>query len=687
MKTSFWESSWLPYKKNQNFRGKLSFGPRTKTTATKGKPRASSIIPEPVTFGPSQHKRTSNNSQSTKYSVAPVPGSRIKANLAERGRSPVRRKTQQRVDSNLENQTRRQQSLPASTGRSSISTSPVGQKDHSVDSLGLQNDPIDRTPVPSEQNPVASNSNSHAATQNQTPISPSIVIMPMDKSKLPATYGHKAPTFDGRESEDLERYLDTVEDIIEVTKATSNGEKKWIALRYCTTATRREWAALPHHEDEYTWEQFKDQILKNYPESRESKEGSIALLDKLVRRYYTKKVPMDDVGDFMSFIRQFRAEAEKLLYPNLRVSNRELATRLLACLDPDLVKDIKSRLYNTDKDKLGSTLDRKKAEDAIAKGGKMEDKKAYKALLGWRSDRDDKYFWSDLLDTATELVENEAVSFYDTEAAKAQSRRGPVKAVLFGSEEQPSANTKLDDRFSALEQAMAQGLDKVQTASRNQLKEFESVLKKFSENSVRPPAPAPEAPPRWGNPSRPYSDNPRPPPQSRDCFHCGQPGHFISECQKRRDDIDNGIIKVVDGRTCFYDGRPIPRQPGNKCTSLKAEEYKARQTMNQNLQSQELLDQYLYEEDDPGYDPREDEIRTLKVEAEALKQLLQSQSEASRRPANSSRSSYRPTSILKPQKTAYEQHLASQMEDEREEQFTQTRTGAGEPESDDEGFR
>lgn len=511
--------------------------------------------------------------------------------------------------------------------------------------------------------------------------------MPMDKSKLPATYGHKAPTFDGRESEDLERYLDTVEDIIEVTKATSNGEKKWIALRYCTTATRREWAALPHHEDEYTWEQFKDQILKNYPESRESKEGSIALLDKLVRRYYTKKVPMDDVGDFMSFIRQFRAEAEKLLYPNLRVSNRELATRLLACLDPDLVKDIKSRLYNTDKDKLGSTLDRKKAEDAIAKGGKMEDKKAYKALLGWRSDRDDKYFWSDLLDTATELVENEAVSFYDTEAAKAQSRRGPVKAVLFGSEEQPSANTKLDDRFSALEQAMAQGLDKVQTASRNQLKEFESVLKKFSENSVRPPAPAPEAPPRWGNPSRPYSDNPRPPPQSRDCFHCGQPGHFISECQKRRDDIDNGIIKVVDGRTCFYDGRPIPRQPGNKCTSLKAEEYKARQTMNQNLQSQELLDQYLYEEDDPGYDPREDEIRTLKVEAEALKQLLQSQSEASRRPANSSRSSYRPTSILKPQKTAYEQHLASQMEDEREEQFTQTRTGAGEPESDDEGFR
>ncbi|KAJ6497948.1 hypothetical protein DFH09DRAFT_906606, partial [Mycena vulgaris] len=137
----------------------------------------------------------------------------------------------------------------------------------------------------------------------------------MDKSKLPATYGHKAPTFDGRESEDLERYLDTVEDIIEVTKATSNGEKKWIALRYCTTATRREWAALPHHEDEYTWEQFKDQILKNYPESRESKEGSIALLDKLVRRYYTKKVPMDDVGDFMSFIRQFRAEAEKLLYP------------------------------------------------------------------------------------------------------------------------------------------------------------------------------------------------------------------------------------------------------------------------------------------------------------------------------------------------------------------------------------
>jgi hypothetical protein len=78
----------------------------------------------------------------------------------------------------------------------------------------------------------------------------------------------------------------------------------------------------------------------------------------------------------------------------------------------------------------------------------------------------------------------------------------------------------------------------------------------------------------------------------------------------------------------MFDGKSIPREPKNKTQAVKVEEYWGRRSLNANLQTDNSASVWQYTQDDsePEYDPRPDEIRTLKFENVALqKQLLQAQ--------------------------------------------------------------
>lgn len=560
-----------------------------------------------MSFAPSTKSRTTNNSQSTSTSARRIiTGPRNPDPSVERGREQVAARPQPE-EPIPESPNRRPQSLPRSSGSSPISSAPY--------------DPLGRN--------LASVSNSQANQNPTSTIVNPVITMSFDKSKLPANYGKNCPKFDGEDPENLEPYLAIIDELIETSKAGSDGDKKYIALRYCVPATQREWKALVTASAEHSWEEFKLEVIENYPEVREAKEGSLKLLEKIVKTHRKARVGPEDSGDFMSFSRKFRAEAEKLLFPTQRISNRELVKYMLACLDESLIEAVRVRMRTIATADLPSTKTLAELKKIFTKNAAAKDAEArIKAYEGWKANREDRYFWSDMLDIAKEVVEEEAVSFYDTEVKRDPTKRSmktaPSATILYHDHEEEANTTKIlkfiEDKMQKVELAMANGLDKVTIDSHKRWIEMEAALKDMQVGKVSMPT-APTQ--RWGPPGGGFGNRP---PASDKCYYCNEPGHFMGDCAHRRNDIASGLIKVTDGRTTFCDGRPIPRQPANKSQMVKAQEYQGRASVNLNLQHYSEIDVV-----DPGqhYDPTMDELRTLKAEKAFWLAQQQSGSEAS----------------------------------------------------------
>jgi hypothetical protein len=79
------------------------------------------------------------------------------------------------------------------------------------------------------------------------------------------------------------------------------------------------------------------------------------------------------------------------------------------------------------------------------------------------------------------------------------------------------------------------------------------------------------------------------------CFYCWAGGHFYDACRAHEEDLLKGIIKVVNGKTCLYDGKTIPREPPNIKLRVKAQEYHACHAVSQNLSLNydDMFDQYF----------------------------------------------------------------------------------------------
>jgi hypothetical protein len=250
----------------------------------------------------------------------------------------------------------------------------------------------------------------------------------------------------------------------------------------------------------------------------------------------------------------------------------------------------------------------------------------------------DKYEWKTLVSAAEELVEDE-VSFITVTTRQSRSDRTdrperPRHAQMLNeyAEDSPSEQARfmkhVDDKLSSLESSMAMNLDKQQAVDKAKWAEVAAMLKTMSTTATQGSENRPQ---RNFDSNRPYGGrggNSGGNGISRDCYYCGGLGHFMGDCAERHAHIDAGKVKVVDGKTMMFDGKSIPREPKNKTQAVKVEEYWGRRSLNANLQTDNSASVWQYAQDDsePEYDPRPDEIRTLKFENVALqKQLLQAQ--------------------------------------------------------------
>jgi hypothetical protein len=557
------------------------------------KPRRG-IIPEPVYFPPPARGRSTQNST--------------------RGRSRADSASSSQLETiNTENQNQREDDgLPFPSGLSSPSLdNPEENPDPTTQ--GISNLPASQETIPV---PTAVQRNPVTSTLVQTPpvqlvvlnpvSNPSIAIPPvvtstMDKTKLPNKFGRNQLKFKGDDDGvELQDYLDTIEDVADRVGATTDEDKKWIALHYCDSRTKEQWKVLASSEPPYTWEQFKEEIRDNYPELKELEKGSLSGLERFVKRTSKKPIRANDIEGLHAYVRQYKALVAKLMQNGMRITNREAIKYFFIGVADRLKDKVRDLMRVTPKEGFAS-YKKEKAE--------WEADKANAGLIfnpPTRED-DDKYVWTDILDAAVKIVEEESSSFYDADLSWVEPRKATV--LLQNTEPEEAERVKrLTDKVQKLEEsrlkesgefqekiykeiqtrmgeAFATHLDKF---TADQHKELQQI--RMAVESSRPSAAGPSTyqsnPPNFVRERRGNSSN---------CFYCWEAGHFFDACRAREEDLNKGIIKVVNGKTCLYDGKTIPREPPNIKPRVKAQEYYARRTVSQNLvlNYDDMFDQYF----------------------------------------------------------------------------------------------
>lgn len=164
------------------------------------------------------------------------------------------------------------------------------------------------------------------------------------KDTLPFPTSKSAPRFDPDEPEELLRFIEFMEDFFEKDGTTGDQERKKLLTKYTKdTRTGEGWRALDNYA-KGSYEDFKNELIQNYPEAAALNKGSLDGLRKKVKKY--KPLDAEDHGELMSLIRVMKAELKKLnaVQPRPIHTNREIVQIFFSPLSDEFAKAITHRL-------------------------------------------------------------------------------------------------------------------------------------------------------------------------------------------------------------------------------------------------------------------------------------------------------------------------------------------------------
>ncbi|KAF9256911.1 hypothetical protein L218DRAFT_1006789 [Marasmius fiardii PR-910] len=153
------------------------------------------------------------------------------------------------------------------------------------------------------------------------------------------------PTFDQDQPDNLKHFLSQIEQYVK-RKGWKLGETKIIEAIYHMTPETQKYLIEPMEsvkgED---WEQFKKDLLDEFPEVCDDDIGSVTRLGRIQSKY--KFVSQGDLGKLKAYHREFHIEVQKLLQPGkIVVSNAEAVKRYLGGLEPWFQKGVKDCLQD-----------------------------------------------------------------------------------------------------------------------------------------------------------------------------------------------------------------------------------------------------------------------------------------------------------------------------------------------------
>ncbi|KAJ6554328.1 hypothetical protein B0H19DRAFT_1071738 [Mycena capillaripes] len=187
---------------------------------------------------------------------------------------------------------------------------------------------------------------------------------------------------------------------------------KWIALHYVNTNVQNQWNSLTTAEDPYTWEEMKAEIIDSYPECK----GSIAALERL---------DLEDIKPLKVYILGFRGHLKKLLPTTLQT------VKLLGYSWRDSPRN------HREKSGMWFVL-------ALYKTAKKE----------WEDANPNKA-WSDLVEAANKIMEDESSTFYGNHE-RSQEDKKKTSVLIHGVELEPESHTfkQLVEKMGKLESNM-----------------------------------------------------------------------------------------------------------------------------------------------------------------------------------------------------------------------------------------
>ena len=103
--------------------------------------------------------------------------------------------------------------------------------------------------------------------------------------------------------------------------------------KYADVVSEEEWKELRTFESG-TWEEFKAELIANYPEAAATARGMPRRIRQLCAE--TSKIKLGDLPALYHFKRAFLTEARKLQKPPHIMSNRELVELFVGCLSDAL---------------------------------------------------------------------------------------------------------------------------------------------------------------------------------------------------------------------------------------------------------------------------------------------------------------------------------------------------------------
>lgn len=371
-----------------------------------------------------------------------------------------------------------------------------------------------------------------------------------------------APKFSSKRPAELRRFLRQMEDLWNEAGVEDDEGKKTSVGKYADQESEEEWKSLETYEPGNTWEEYKDELLENYPEAAAAERGTPARIRHICRE--AGGIALGDLTPLYAYRRAFTAEANKLTKPPAVMSNRELVELFMSGLSQNLAQAVLQY--------LGA---QPKAENPV----KLEDKgkgKESEKKPDIERRPEDRYDFNDICKAVVQVSENAQGMF--TMSDKKDSDKPRSMALV---QTTTAGNASLIEKMESLEETQAREKDRTIAANKqfdSKLESIESTLKallaqaptkgasgfnqNFNGNSA---GGHPEIQQRWVKNS-----------QGMECFGCGGDDHFQDKCEKIKHHVKLGNLKYnQEGRVRLANGSRVPNYPTGANLIERMERYYA----------------------------------------------------------------------------------------------------------------
>lgn len=376
-----------------------------------------------------------------------------------------------------------------------------------------------------------------------------------------------APRFLSSKPSGLRRFIRTMEDLWEEAGEDDDQKRKCMIGKYADENTEEEWSAFTTYGVGYSWEEFKTELLENYPEAAAAERGTPARIRQLCADQ--SKVRLGDMPALYSFRRAFSAEASKLTKDPAIMGNRELVELFMGCLSDSFSSAILQHLGN--KQSITGTSS---TAASSSKG------KAPAGTTNPVRRPEDRYDLKEIYDAASRVSENaqgifslirseaneRGVYLFNQSASETKVLNQKVEELegIQANERDrlESMNKTLESKIGGLEDMLKTLLAQSQSGGTHQAGkgDYRSENGKSHNQYSAPPS-------KWGAKSMEHEN----------CFYCGKPGHFVADCPDQKEQIRIGNIKVnPEGKLRLRDGSYIPTQPQGMTTKERIERHYAR---------------------------------------------------------------------------------------------------------------